>query len=87
MLSAGRWRNFRERLPDEAFLVAVDPFLRGLRQRLYSETYASDQKAGFLTENRGSRLGLKPGIPVAVGAFDAHMGAVGGQRKSLRYGR
>lgn len=72
------WHEKWGGLPDEAFLVAVDPLLRGLRQRLYSETYTSDQKAGLLTEEWGSRLGLRPGIPVAVGAFDAHMGAVGG---------
>lgn len=71
------WHEKWGGLPDEAFLVAVDPLLRGLRQRLYSETHTSDEKAGLLTEEWGSRLGLRPGIPVTVGAFDAHMGAVG----------
>lgn len=64
-------------LPDEEFLAALDPRLAELRPRLYSETFTSDQVAGFLTDERAADLGLRPGIPVAVGAFDAHMGAVG----------
>src|SRR5690554_6102830 len=65
-------------LPSEEFLVKLDPLLAGLRDRLFEETYTSDEKAGELTEEWAERLGLKPGIAVAVGAFDAHMGAVGG---------
>lgn len=64
-------------LPDKEFLAALDPRLADLRDRLYSETHTSDQQAGLLTEERAEDLGLKAGIPVAVGAFDAHMGAVG----------
>jgi len=65
-------------LPDESFLVAVDPLLNGLRPRLYKDTHTSDVKAGDLTEEWARLLGLNPGIAVAVGAFDAHMGGVGG---------
>lgn len=65
-------------LPSEEFLRAVDPLLGGLRDRLYTETHTADRPAGPLTEEWAERLGLRPGIPVAVGAFDAHMGAVGG---------
>lgn len=65
-------------LPDEEFLVLLDPSLRGLRDRLYQETYTMDQKAGGLSQEWAERLGLRPGIAVAVGGFDAHMGAVGG---------
>ncbi len=65
-------------LPDEEFLKELDPALAELRSRLYAEAVPSDQKAGGLTEAWASRLGLRSGIPVAVGAFDAHMGAVGG---------
>ncbi|NLM40473.1 MAG: ribulokinase [Firmicutes bacterium] len=65
-------------LPSEEFLVKLDPLLQGLRDRLFEETYTSDEKAGGLTEEWAERLGLRPGIAVAVGAFDAHMGAVGG---------
>jgi len=65
-------------LPSEEFLVQLDPLLAGLRERLYQETYTSDQRAGDLTSEWAAKLGLPAGIPVAVGAFDAHMGAVGG---------
>lgn len=65
-------------LPSEEFLTKLDPLLGGLRERLFEETYTSDEKAGDLTEEWAKRLGLPVGIAVAVGAFDAHMGAVGG---------
>lgn len=64
-------------LPDAEFLAALDPALAGLRGRLYDEAFPSDAPAGILTEEWAEKLGLKAGIPVAVGAFDAHMGAVG----------
>lgn len=64
-------------LPDAEFLAALDPALAELRGRLYDDAFSSDTPAGTLTEEWAGRLGLKSGIPVAVGAFDAHMGAVG----------
>lgn len=64
-------------LPDAEFLAALDPALADLRGRLYDEAFPSDTPAGTLTEEWAVKLGLKAGIPVAVGAFDAHMGAVG----------
>jgi L-ribulokinase len=65
-------------LPDEKFLRKVDPLLGDLKERLYTPTFTANIKAGGLTVEWAKRLGLKPGIAVAVGAFDAHMGAVGG---------
>ncbi len=64
-------------LPDAKFLARLDPRLAELRGRLFEEAVPSDQRAGQLTPEWASRLGLKPGIAVAVGAFDAHMGGVG----------
>ncbi len=64
-------------LPDAEFLAALDPALTDLRERLYTTAYSSDTTAGELTAEWADRLGLPVGIPVAVGAFDAHMGAVG----------
>ena len=64
-------------LPDAEFLAALDPALMDLRSRLYDKAWTSDTKAGDLTPEWAETLGLKPGIPVAVGAFDAHLGAVG----------
>jgi len=71
------WHRRWGGLPPEGFLVRVDPLLAGLRKRLYTETWTSDHAAGGLSPQWAARLGLQPGIPVAVGAFDAHMGAVG----------
>ena len=51
----------------------------GLVDRLYTETYTSDVPAGNLTPEWSERLGLSTEVVVGVGAFDAHMGAVGGQ--------
>ncbi len=64
-------------LPAKDFLSDLDPELGKLRDRLYSETYTIKTSAGNLTADWSEELGLKQGIPVAVGAFDAHLGAVG----------
>jgi L-ribulokinase len=64
-------------LPSADFLSRLDPRLGALRTRLYSEAVPSDQTAGRITEEWAKRTGLKEGTPVAVGAFDAHFGAVG----------
>ncbi len=65
-------------LPAADMLGRLDPRLGELRaNRCYEEAFAADQRAGLLCETWAKKLGLKPGIPVAVGAFDAHTGAVG----------
>jgi len=64
-------------LPAKAFLAKLDPKLGDLRDRLYDETYTIETPAGRLTEDWAKKLGLTAGIPVAVGAFDAHLGGVG----------
>jgi L-ribulokinase len=64
-------------LPSEEFLTTLDPALADLRSRLFSKTYTSDQSAGTLQKEHAEKLGLPEGITVAVGAFDAHLGAVG----------
>lgn len=65
-------------LPDEEFLVKLDPLLAGLRARLYSETFTCDVPAGNISPEWASRLGLPENVKVGAGAFDAHLGAVGG---------
>jgi L-ribulokinase len=79
------WHEEWEGLPSEEFLVKVGPLLKGLRERLYRETYTSDVKAGELTKEWAERLGMISGIAVTVGAFDAHMGAVGAQIKEKTF--
>lgn len=64
-------------LPSEEFLAKLDPKLAELRSRLYEKAYPANERAGELTDEIADRLGLPKGTPVAVGAFDAHMGAVG----------
>lgn len=63
--------------PDEEFLSRLDPKMGRLRARLNQRAYAVDTAAGGLSETWAKRTGLPAGIPVAVGAFDAHLGAVG----------
>jgi L-ribulokinase len=66
-------------LPSEEFLTALDPLLAGMRDRLFTETYTSDKAVGTLTPEWAERLGLTTNVVVGVSAFDAHMGAVGGE--------
>lgn len=75
------WNKEFDGLPSEEFLTSVDPLFKGLRDRLYKETYTSDVAAGVLTKEWASELGLPEGIKVGVGAIDCHMGAVGGNIK------
>ncbi len=63
--------------PEAGFLSKLDPRLGALRRTLSDRTYAVDEAAGRLTEAWAQKLGLPAGIPVAMGAFDAHLGAVG----------
>jgi len=73
------WHKDFGGLPEEEFLVKLDPILKGLRKRLFKDTYTSDVPAGKITKEWSDRLGLPEDIVVGVGAFDAHMGAVGGE--------
>lgn len=66
-------------LPDEDFLTQLDPLLAGYRERLFKDTYTSDVKVGKLTQEWADRLGLSTQVAIGVGAFDCHMGAVGGE--------
>lgn len=64
-------------LPDKEFLGRLDPALADLRDRLYDRAWPSDVRAGGLSPEWARKTGLRPDTTVAVGAFDAHMGAVG----------
>ncbi len=64
-------------LPAKKFLAKLHPELGALRDHLYEKTYTVQTQAGDLTQEWAKQLGLPGGIPVAVGAFDAHLGAVG----------
>src|ERR1700735_2420701 len=64
-------------LPPESFLVAIDPRLQGVRDKLDGEYATSEEMAGRLSPFWAEKLGLKAGIPIPVGAFDAHWDAIG----------
>ena len=63
--------------PDKAFLLKLDPKLGALRDRLPTRVLAVDSAVGNLTADWAKKTGLSAGIPVTVGAFDAHTGAIG----------
>ena len=65
--------------PPDDFFSSLDPVLKGFAAGLSSELFTADQSVGTLSPAWAARLGLKDNVVVAAGAFDAHMGAVGGQ--------
>jgi L-ribulokinase len=64
-------------LPAKEFLARLDPRLAALRDRLYDEAHTLDRPAGALGAEWAAKLHLRQGIPIAMGAFDAHLGAIG----------
>ncbi|MCK5135814.1 MAG: ribulokinase [Bacteroidales bacterium] len=73
------WHESFNGLPEEEFLVKLDPLLGGLKERLFKETYTCDVKVGELSEEWAKRLGLSTLVSVGAGAFDAHLGALGAE--------
>lgn len=73
------WAEAFGGLPPDEFFSTLDPLLKGFTSRLFQKTYTADKPAGNLSKEWAQRLGLSENVIVGVGAFDAHMGAVGGQ--------
>ncbi|MEL7835076.1 ribulokinase [Fodinibius sp. Rm-B-1B1-1] len=73
------WHEEFDGLPSKEYLSTLDPELADLRDRLFTDTFTSDQPAGTLSKKWAQKLGLSEDVVVSVGAFDAHMGAVGGE--------
>jgi L-ribulokinase len=73
------WHPDFKGLPAEEFLVMLEPQLAGLRDRLYNKTFTCDEAAGVIAPDWAEKLGLPAGVIIGVGAFDAHLGAVGGE--------
>ena len=71
------WSEALGGLPPEEFLAAVDPALAGVRGKLRGRYAASDRIAGRLSAEWAAKLGLRAGIPIPTGAFDAHWDAIG----------
>ncbi len=68
-----RWGGY----PSQEFLSSLDPLLDGVREKMAGEVLTSDNIAGTLSHEWAEKLGLRAGIPVPVGAFDAHWDAIG----------
>ena len=68
-----RWGGY----PAQAFLSALDPLFEGIRDKMAGEVLTSDHLAGHLSPRWAEKLGLRAGIPIPVGAFDAHWDAIG----------
>ena len=64
-------------LPDKEFLALLDPRLADLRDRLYDKAHDASESAGSLSPEWAKKLGLTAGIPIAIGEFDVHYGAIG----------
>jgi len=75
------WHTDFNGLPAEDFLVKLDPVLKGLRDRLFKDTYTCEVKVGNLTTEWAKRLGLSESVVIGAGSFDAHLGAIGGEIK------
>jgi L-ribulokinase len=75
------WNASLGGLPPESFLAKVDPLLAGVRAKLEGEYATSDKIAGKLAPEWAEKLGLRTGIPIPVGAFDAHWDAIGAGAK------
>jgi L-ribulokinase len=71
------WNEALGGLPPEDFLTQVDPVLTGVREKIGGQYATSDKLAGHLSEEWAAKLGLRAGIPIPVGAFDAHWDAIG----------
>ena len=71
------WHQEYDGLPSNEFFKTLDPMLDGLRDQLFRETETSDQPMGTISKVWAEKLGLPGDVIIGVGAFDAHMGAVG----------
>ncbi len=73
------WSKEFKGLPPDEFFTSLDPLLKGFTKKLFTETCTSAEAAGNLSAQWAEKLGLTTDVIIGVGAFDAHMGAVGGQ--------
>ena len=73
------WHSEFDGLPSDEFLTRLDPLLSGLRDRLFTDTFTSDQAMGTLSAQWAVKLGLSTDVVIGIGAFDAHMGAIGAE--------
>jgi L-ribulokinase len=73
------WAMDYNGLPPDGFFTELDPLLKGFTQKLFTDTYTSDKAAGIISAQWAKKLGLPNDVVIGIGAFDCHMGAVGGE--------
>ena len=73
------WSEAFGGFPPNTFFASLDPLLDGFTSKLPNDTFTADQAAGTLSAEWADRLGLNTDVVIGIGAFDCHMGAVGGQ--------
>lgn len=73
------WAEAFGGFPPNDFFASLSPLLDGFTDKLFTNTYTADQQAGIISGEWAAKLGLPTDVVIGIGAFDAHMGAVGGQ--------
>lgn len=73
------WANEFNGVPLREFWATLDPLLKNFSNRLFTQSFTSDQIAGTLSTDWAAKLGLNTDVVVAVGILDAHAGAIGAQ--------
>lgn len=73
------WAEAFNGLPPNDFFASLDPLLDGFTNKLFTDTSTADKPVGTLSDEWAKKLGLSTDVVIGVGAFDAHMGAIGGQ--------
>ena len=73
------WAEAFGGFPPNDFFASLSPLLDGFTDKLFTKTYTADQQAGIISGEWAAKLGLPTNVVIGIGAFDAHMGAVGGQ--------
>ena len=73
------WAEAFGGFPPNDFFASLSPLLDGFTDKLFTKTYTADQQAGIISGEWAAKLGLPTHVVIGIGAFDAHMGAVGGQ--------
>ena len=73
------WSETWAGLPPNEFFASLDPLLDGFTSRLFDKVYTSAEPAGVISKDWAAKLGIPGTVMIGVGAFDCHMGAVGGQ--------
>jgi L-ribulokinase len=73
------WSESFDGYPPNDYFAAIDPLLDGFIEKLHQNIYSTDSVAGKISPEWSEKLGLPLDVTIGMGAFDAHVGAVGGQ--------